>query len=239
MISNILNFLTHILELGPLLGLVAAFGWGSLSVLLSPCHLTSIPLIISYLAGAEDASKRKIAGIVATFSSGILLTVGLIGVITYSMGRLIGDLGSWGNYIVSAIFIIIGLYLIGLLKLSMRGINLRSSFKRDYFGALLLGLVSGFALGSCTFAYLAPILGIVFRESASNPGFAVLLIAFYAIGHTAVILFIGLLYRNIEEHFKWVMDESRSALVRKFCGFIIMAGGLYLFYQALRMTLLT
>jgi cytochrome c-type biogenesis protein len=238
-ISSILNFLTRILELGPILSLIAAFCWGLLSVLLSPCHLTSIPLIISYLAGAEDASKNKIAGIVATFSSGILLTVGLIGVITYSMGRLIGDLGLWGNYIVSAIFIFIGFYLIGLLKLPMRGFNLSSNFKRNYSGALLLGLVAGFALGSCTFAYLAPILGIVFRKSASSPGFAILLITSYAIGHTAVILFIGLLYRHIEEHLRWALDENRSALVRKLCGFFILGGGLYLLYQALRITLIT
>lgn len=238
MISNILNFLSRILEFGPLLGLVAAFGWGLLSVILSPCHLTSIPLIISYLTVAEDASKSRIVGIVAIFSSGILLTVGLTGVITYSMGRLVGDLGSWGNYIVSIIFIVIGLYLIGLLKLPMIGINFGSNFKRNYIGALLLGLVAGFALGSCTFAYLAPVLGIVFRESATNPGFAVLLLASYAIGHTAVILSIGLLYRHIEEHFKWALDENRSALVKKLCGFIIMAGGIYMLYQALRVTLI-
>jgi len=33
-----------------LLSMIAAFGWGVLSVVLSPCHLAGIPLVIGYIS---------------------------------------------------------------------------------------------------------------------------------------------------------------------------------------------
>ena len=41
---------------------IAALGcflWGAVSVLFSPCHLASIPLIVSYVAGQEKALKAN------------------------------------------------------------------------------------------------------------------------------------------------------------------------------------
>jgi cytochrome c-type biogenesis protein len=236
MIARIFSFFTHILDLGPLFALCAALGWGVLSILLSPCHLTSIPLVIGYLTGQKGLSSKKVAGTVLVFSFGILFTVGVIGLVTYSMGRLVGDLGSWGNYLVGAIFIFIGLYLIGVLKMPAVGVNVGSGPGKGYLGALVLGLLCGFALGPCTFAYLAPILGVVFRKAASSPGFAGLLLASYAVGHTAVILLAGLLYGRIERCLNWAADERRGGLVKKLCGFLILAGGLYLLSQAMKMT---
>jgi cytochrome c-type biogenesis protein len=236
MLVNIFGFFIHVLELGPFFALSAAFVWGCMSILLSPCHLTSIPLVIGYLSGRKELSSRKVAATILVFSLGVLLTIGVIGVITYSMGRLVGDLGSWGNYLVGAIFIVIGFYLIGVLRFPSVGINMGSRFEKGYLGALVLGLVLGFALGPCTFAYLAPILGVVFREAASHPGFSGLLLALYAAGHTAVILLFGLIYGKIERYLNWAADARRGGLVKKVCGFLIMAGGLYLLYQAMKVT---
>jgi cytochrome c biogenesis protein CcdA len=41
---------------------IAALGcflWGAVSVVFSPCHLVSIPLIVSYVAGQERALKAN------------------------------------------------------------------------------------------------------------------------------------------------------------------------------------
>ncbi len=37
------------------LALLGCFLWGMVSVLFSPCHLASIPLIVAYVAGQEKA----------------------------------------------------------------------------------------------------------------------------------------------------------------------------------------
>ncbi|MCK7527965.1 MAG: hypothetical protein MZV64_65400 [Ignavibacteriales bacterium] len=50
------------------------------------------------------------------FLLGILITIALIGVITASLGRLMGDVGAIGNYLVAVIFFLVGLYLLDIIK---------------------------------------------------------------------------------------------------------------------------
>ena len=238
MIANIFSFFTHILELGPFFAFSASFGWGVLSILLSPCHLTSIPLVIGYLCGREGLSNRKVAATVLLFSLGILFTIGVIGVITFSMGRLVGDIGVWGNYAVGAIFIVFALSLIGVLRMPSVSVGTGSRFAKGYLGALVLGLVFGFALGPCTFAYLAPVLGLVFKTASTDPGYSALLLVFYAAGHTSVILLAGLLYKKIERYLNWASRTKHIAVVKKMCGFLILLGGAYILFQAVRGTVL-
>ena len=44
------------------LALPAAFVWGVLSVALSPCHLSSVPLVVAYMSGGEElpAGRRAL-----------------------------------------------------------------------------------------------------------------------------------------------------------------------------------
>ena len=59
---------------------------------------------------------------------------------------------------------------------------------RGATGALLLGLVFGVALGPCTFAFMAPLLGIAFHASGTGGAArGVLLVALYGLGHAAAI----------------------------------------------------
>ena len=95
--------LTHAVESTPAVALAAAFAWGILSVALSPCHLSSIPLIVGFISGQGKMTPRQAFWISTAFAVGILATIGLIGAITASAGRMIGDVGPIGNYIVAAI----------------------------------------------------------------------------------------------------------------------------------------
>jgi len=51
MLQEIFTTLTHAIEGTPALALGASVVWGILSILLSPCHLASIPLIVGYING--------------------------------------------------------------------------------------------------------------------------------------------------------------------------------------------
>ena len=96
------------------MAVVAAFGWGVLSILLSPCHLSSIPLVIGYISSQGQIRVKKSFYIALSFAIGILITITAIGIITASMGRLMGDVGSWGNWLVAIVFIIVGLLIFRL-----------------------------------------------------------------------------------------------------------------------------
>ena len=47
--QELFTTLTHAVESTPLVALSAAFVWGILSIILSPCHLASIPLIVGFI----------------------------------------------------------------------------------------------------------------------------------------------------------------------------------------------
>ncbi|HEY9250466.1 MAG TPA: cytochrome C biogenesis protein, partial [Rariglobus sp.] len=90
----------------PAIALLAAFAWGVLSIVLSPCHLASIPLIVGFLQGGEAVTPRRAAGLSTLFALGILGSIALIGAVTAAAGRMLGDLGVWGNYAVAAVFFV-------------------------------------------------------------------------------------------------------------------------------------
>ncbi|HRR86058.1 MAG TPA: cytochrome C biogenesis protein, partial [Phycisphaerae bacterium] len=82
MIEQLFTALTHAVEGTPIVALAASFVWGILSIILSPCHLASIPLIVGFIDQQGQMTTRRAFGISTLFSVGILITIALIGVIT-------------------------------------------------------------------------------------------------------------------------------------------------------------
>ena len=175
------------------LALPAAFPWGVLSVVLSPCHLSSIPLVVAYMnGGTELPTGRRALLISASFATGILGSIAAIGVLTAAAGRMAGDVGRWGRFGLAAVFFAVGLNLLGILPLPTLSTLPAGTRRRGPRGALVLGLVFGAALGPCTFAFMAPLLGLAWKngERAARllrgaAGVAVLAVGIYFL-YTAV-----------------------------------------------------
>ena len=78
------------------LALLAAFAWGVLSILLSPCHLASIPLVVGFVNGQGKVTLSRAFSLASLFSLGILVTIALLGVITAAAGRIAaGSASGW------------------------------------------------------------------------------------------------------------------------------------------------
>ena len=214
------------------LALSAAFVWGVLSIILSPCHLASIPLIVGFIDQQGRMTTRRAFTISLLFSVGILITIGVIGAITAAAGRMMGDVGRWGNYAVAVIFFVVGLYLLGAIRLPMPGAAQPGMKRKGVLAAFLLGLVFGVALGPCTFAYMAPMLAVTFRLAATNLPYGILLLAIYGVGHCAVIVLAGTFSEIVQRYLNWT-EKSRGAVVLKqVCGVLVLLGGLYLLHTA-------
>ncbi len=93
--SELFAQLTRAMEGAPLIALSAALVWGILSILLSPCHLASIPLIVSFIDEQGRISTRRAFWISLLFASGILATIAAIGGLTAAAGRIMGDIGRY------------------------------------------------------------------------------------------------------------------------------------------------
>jgi len=225
-------FLTHAVEGTAALAMMAAVVWGILSILLSPCHLASIPLIVGFIDKQGRMTTRRAFTISLLFSLGILITIGVIGGVTAAAGRMMGDVGKWGNYAVALIFFVVGFYLLDVIKLPMPSAAQPGMKRKGMLAAFVLGLIFGVALGPCTFAYMAPMLGVTFRLAATNLPYGILLLLLYGVGHCGVIVFAGTFSEVVQRYLNW-NEESRGAMVlKKVCGVLVLLGGLYLIYTA-------
>jgi cytochrome c-type biogenesis protein len=231
MIVKIFDWLSGMLYASPALALAGSFIWGICSVILSPCHLASIPLIIGFIDEQGRMSTRRAFLLSTLFASGILITIGFIGVITGMLGRLLGDIGPWGNYFVAIIFFVVGLHLLEIIPLPFVGNAGQPAYKRKgLFAAFILGLLFGIALGPCTFAYMAPMLGVAFSVGSSNLPFAVALILAYALGHVSVIVLAGTFTEVVQRYLNWTERSRGAVMVKKVCGVLVLAGGTYLLF---------
>ena len=224
--------LTHAVEGSPAMAITASLVWGILSILLSPCHLASIPLIIGFIDEQGSVSTKRAFTISLLFSVGILITIGLIGVVTALAGRMMGDVGKYGNYVVAVIFFVVGLHLLDIIPLKFAGPGQVNMKRKGYLAAFVLGLIFGVALGPCTFAYMAPMLAIAFKLSATNWLYGALLLLMYGVGHCGVIVAAGTSYEWIEHYLKWNEESQGAVRIKKVCGALVLLGGLWLIYTA-------
>ena len=66
---------------GTALAALGCFLWGMISVVFSPCHLASIPLIVSYVAGQDKALQaRHAVHYAVAFTVGLFVTIAMVGV---------------------------------------------------------------------------------------------------------------------------------------------------------------
>jgi cytochrome c-type biogenesis protein len=224
--------LTRAVESTWFIAVAASFIWGILSILLSPCHLASIPLIVGFIDEQGKISTKRAFWISTLFAVGILITIGAIGAITAAAGRMMGDVGKYGNYFVALIFFVVGLHLLDVIPMPFSGPGQVGMKRKGMLAALILGLVFGIALGPCTFAYMAPMLGVTFKLASTNLFYGVLLLLVYGIGHCSVIVFAGTFTEVVQRYMNW-NEKSRGAdILKKVCGVLVLLGGVYLIYTA-------
>ena len=230
--QELFTWLTHSVEGTPALAIIASLVWGVLSILLSPCHLASIPLIVGFIGQQGQMTTRRAFGLSTLFAVGILITIGVIGAITAVAGRMMGDIGPWGNYIVAAIFLLVGLVLLDVIPMPFSGPGQVGMKRKGFFAAFILGLVFGVALGPCTFAFMAPMLGVTFKLAATNIAYGVLLLAMYGVGHCSVIVLAGTFTEVVQRYLHWTEKSKGAMILKKVCGVLVILGGLYMIYLA-------
>jgi cytochrome c-type biogenesis protein len=230
--EGLFSTLSHAVEGAPLAALAASLVWGVLSVVLSPCHLSSIPLIVGFISGQGRVPTGRAFGIASLFAVGILITIAAIGAITAAAGRMMGDVGRWGNYFVALVFFVVGLHLLGVIPMPWSGPGQVGMKRKGLGAALLLGLIFGIALGPCTFAYMAPILGVAFKAAKSSALYGTALLLAYGVGHCAVIVVAGTSTELVQRFLNWNEQSKGVMIVKCVCGLLVLLGGVWLIYSA-------
>ena len=211
---------------GTAIAALGCFVWGMISVVFSPCHLASIPLIVAYVGGQQQIMKPKEAGYYsAAFTSGLFITIALIGIICALLGRMLGDVGNYWQILVGLVLVWVALGMFGVEKCSMSGTLLYRLNLSGLFGAFALGLAYGVLSGSCTFGFIAPILAIITIQQKVATG--VLFILLFAIGHCIPIVVAGsstAAVKRVLENSRW---QGAGNWFRKGAGAVIIMLAVY------------
>jgi len=211
---------------GASLALVGCFVWGVISVLFSPCHLASIPLMVAYVGGQKEQPRPLQAMQYSiVFTTGLFISIAAIGIICALLGRMLGDVGNYWQIIIGLVLVWVSLSMFGVKGCSLGGgLLYRLKFK-GLLGALGLGVAYGTLSGSCTFGFIAPILAVITVQQQIASG--VLMILLFAVGHCLPIVIAGsstALVRRILENSAW---QGAGNWFRKGAGALIGCLGLY------------
>ena len=217
---------TEWISRGTTLAAAGCFLWGMISVLFSPCHLASIPLIIAYVGGQERAIYPKQAAAYAgAFTVGLFITIALVGIICALLGYMLGDVGPYWQVLIGGVLVWVALGMLGVEKCRMSGSLLYRLNLRGLLGAFGLGLGYGVLSGTCTFGFIAPILAIITVQQKFTTG--VLFILLFALGHCLPIMAAGsstAAVRKVLENSAW---QGAGLWFRKGAGVMICLLGAY------------
>lgn len=227
MIAQLFQSINQMMGSGLLLTFLGSFVWGLLSVALSPCHLTSIPLIIGFVEGAETKKSSGRFLLSLLFALGITLSIAIIGILTASAGRIAGDMGNWTNWLAAAIFALIGFNFLDIIQFNPGGLSTVPIKKKGKVSAFLIGLLFGVALGPCTFAFMAPILAVTFTNSTSTLFPRAMILTAYGVGHSLLIVLAGTYTGMLQKYLKWSGETGHSQKIKKASGVLLLLGSLY------------
>lgn len=216
----------------PGIAVLAAFVWGILSIVLSPCHLSGIPLIIGIMTGKRNLSPAQAFKLSTVFSVGILLSIMGIGGVTILMGRMLGDLGAHANLIFGILIMIGGILLLDILPLGSISFVQKLRLSEPNPGTVLIaGLLFGLTLGPCAFAFMAPLLTLVISIVHAQPILAAALILAYAIGHVGVITVGGASISMVQKILDINSESRLPMIIKRVCAGLVIFAGIYLIFK--------
>ncbi len=211
---------------GTLAAALGCFLWGVISVVLSPCHLASIPLIVTYVAGQERIpDARKAAGYAGVFTVGLFITIAVVGVICSVLGRMLGEVSPYWTLLLGALLVWIALDMLGLTGSLMSGNRMGSLRFRGMGGAFLLGLAYGVLSGTCTFGFIAPILAVITVQEKIVTGLVLILL--FGIGHCIPIAVAGSFTAGVGRLLESERFITAGIWFRRLAGVVIGIMGIY------------
>lgn len=206
------------------LAFIAVFIGGLVSAA-SPCVLAAIPLIIGYVGGYSEGSKRKAAVYSLVFVLGLSTTFSILGAAASVMGQFLGVMGKWLYVGFAVISIAMGLQLMGIVSIPLPFQKTRQIGRKGLAGALLLGLMTGTVSSPCATPVLAVILAYVSTRADILYGGALLFV--YALGHCALIFAAGLSAGITESIVSSRGVQNFSVVAKKLSGALLLTVGLY------------
>jgi cytochrome c-type biogenesis protein len=192
----------------------------------NPCVLVMIPLAMAYVGGYGESMRwRQNLALALAFVVGLSMTFTVLGVIAASMGSLLGDVGSFWQYAVAGICLIMGLHLLGVFHFDLPLPSRFKTHKRGVIGAFLLGLLFGVVSTPCSTPVLAVLM--VYIASKGSYAYGALLLFAYALGHCLLIIIAGTSMGMAKALLESRNLQKAGLVLQKVAGVVIIFIGFY------------
>jgi cytochrome c biogenesis protein CcdA len=211
----------------PWLAPLAAF-LGGLLTAANPCVIAMVPLMIGYVAGHTGGGKRHVVHsflLSLTFAIGLTIMFGILFLVTWAASSFLK--ATWWPYVAGGVCLLMGLHLLGVLRLQLpapAGVQPR---QRGFLGALLLGLLFGLVSLPCAGPVLLALLAVVPLKGAA---FGAVLLGAYSIGHCGLVLVGGTsmgLVQRLADSKGWTRGTS---ILRRAAGLLIIGVGAWILW---------
>lgn len=224
-LSEIAEVISSNMWLAPILALVAG-----ILTSVTPCSLSSVPLIIGYVGGVGERNTKKAFLYSAVFSLGTAVTFVTMGIIATSAGMLMGTSSPVWYIILGTLMILMSLQTFGLFNF-IPSINLvGKNKKKGIVGAFLAGILGGIFSSPCSTPVLIALLAIVAGEGKMLWG--ILLMLLYSIGHSTLVMIAGTSVSFVQKINESNKYKTVAAVLKYVMGAAILLIGFYMFWLA-------
>ena len=228
--TQILQSISLLIENNVWLAPFLAFAAGALTSL-TPCSLSSVPLVIGYVGGAAGSDTRKAFRLSLVFVLGSALTFTALGTVASTAGMLFRGAASWWYVILGSLMVLMALQTWGIFEIIPSSYLLSKNRKKGYFGAFIAGILGGIFSSPCSTPVLVALLAIVAGKGSIVWGTSLLIL--YSIGHGLLVLAVGTSF-SFAQKLSEDINNSRTSLIIKFVlGTLVLLAGFYMLYLGL------
>lgn len=217
------NSISANIWLAPLLALVAG-----IITSITPCALTSVPLVIGYVGGTGQRDAKKAFRLSVVFSIGMATTFTILGTVASLLGRLLISTGSWWYLVLGILMILMALQTWEIFNFIPSTHAISRSTKRGFVGAFFAGVLGGFFSSPCATPVLVVLLAIVAKEGSLLWG--VLLLLLYSLGHSFLVMIAGTSVGFVHKLSSSEKYGKASKILKMFLGLVIMLIAFYMLY---------
>lgn len=223
MFYDLSESLARVIETNVWLAPLAAFAGGTLTAA-NPCVIAAVPLMMAYLAGQEGKRGPLHSFLLSlTFSIGLTVMFALMFLATWAASSILGS--AWWVYVASAVCLLMGLHLLGLLDFTIPAPAGIQPSQRGFIGAFLLGLLFGLISLPCAGPILLVLLALI---PLKGPIFGGVLLIAYSLGHCMLILIggtsMGFVQKLIDSH----QFRQTNLWCKRIAGLAVIGVGVFL-----------
>lgn len=195
---------------------------------ITPCALTSVPLVIGYVGGTGKSDPKRAFRLSLTFALGMTVVFVALATAAALLGQLMGTSSKWWYIALGILMVLMALQVWGVYNFIPSSSLVGKSTKRGYAGAFIAGILGGLFSSPCATPVLVVLLGIVAKYGDLLWGIILLLL--YSAGHSVLVLLAGTSIGFVSKITENNQYGNFSKVLKILMGIVILAIALYMFY---------